>query len=581
MMLLLRKLSLRWRLVLTFMIVSAPAVLISSYIAASTISRIFQHNIEEWLDQTARFLANETLEARDEAAKSAAIIAAALTSQNSFDKQSGMAIQPFADLMQSVGYDLVKVYNKNGEIEYSLGAADLDGPYPIHQLNSIFKISDSTGAALVVGAVREAKIGGQTHYVFVANRIDDDFFNVSRAIHSLDIRVFRLTHNGNVRLISSGALHDEPFQIQPAVLAKLKAGASSVIAPAIPGDRFATVFSGLRDQAGEVVGIVSCRITGSLTGFESFSLWQLFAGLSLISGIVSALVGALFAERLSRPVRALTNGVRLVAGGDYKVRVAEEGGPELTDLATGFNTMTQQLERLRCMEQQMRHRSQLAALGEAAAVIAHEIRNPLGIIKTSTEIVRMKSALAPQEDRLAGFVLEEVARIDRLVQDVLDYVRPRTFEKVRLDLVRDIARKAVDAMMPDLTRRHITCTLINPSRPCTVLGDADGLYQALLNLMLNAADAMSEGGRLTISVGERDGQIELTVEDSGPGIRADVQERIFDPFFTTKTKGTGLGLAKVRATVENLDGSLVCKSVEGHGARFIIRLPAYEEAVAA
>jgi signal transduction histidine kinase len=219
----------------------------------------------------------------------------------------------------------------------------------------------------------------------------------------------------------------------------------------------------------------------------------------------------------------------------------------------------------------MRQSQQLAAFGEAAAVIAHEIRNPLGIIQTSAQVVRMKSSLAPAEDRMIGFVLEEVARIDTLVQDILDYVRPRDLEREPLDL-REIVSHVTEVARPALAERGISDYVVPCGVALPVAGDRDRLHQAFLNLILNAMDAMPDGGRLRIVEELGDGVARISIADQGIGMSDAVKKRAFDPFFTTKMRGTGLGLAKVQAIIGEHGGSITCESTPGHGTTFTISL---------
>ncbi|EEF24597.1 two component histidine kinase, putative [Ricinus communis] len=242
--------------------------------------------------------------------------------------------------------------------------------------------------------------------------------------------------------------------------------------------------------------------------------------------------------------------------------------------------MTRQLERLRQMEGEMRRREQLAALGEAAAVIAHEIRNPLGIIKTSSQLVAQRTYLAPPDERLLGFVLDEVGRIDRLVTEVLDYVRPNR-PTMRLALLDGIVRKAIDFMMPELEKRNITAN-VELADHIAVDADADQIHQVIINLVLNAMEAMPEGGALTVKVeaDQETTEAVLTVADTGIGMEPDVVHRMFDPFFTTKTKGTGLGLAKVLSVIEHHGGAITCTSALENGTSIVIRLPLKQKKIA-
>lgn len=563
----LSRLSLRWRLVVAFLLVSAPPVLVASYVAAAAISAVFQYNVERWLEETARFLAQEAREAQAEADKSAGIISATLARAG--ELSSVASVQPFADLLAAAGYDVVRIYDERGDTQYVLGDIALAGPAPREQRAAIFSVWVGGAARLAAGAVRPFELGGKRHFIFVANVLDEKFFTVSEGIKSLSVRVFRVESRELQAVDGSAA---DSFPVPNGVPPALLAGAPSARVLVSAGDELATAFAALRND-GDLIGVIACRVSLVGAGYERLSQWRVFAALALAAGALSMLVGFFVAKRISRPVRALTTGVRAVAAGDYRARVRAEGGREIEELATGFNVMSEQLERLHAMESGMRHSAQLAALGEAAAVIAHEIRNPLGIIKTSSQVVRMKSALRPAEDRLVGFVLEEVARIDRLVQDILDYARPIESQKMLLNLVRDVVARAIELLQPELKKHSITCAVVGADSEYPVLGDPDHLYQAVLNLVLNAIDAMPGGGRLTIEIARDGRNVELRVEDDGHGISPEVRDRIFDPFFTTKAKGTGLGLAKTKAIVEEHGGTLSCSMMPGRGAAFTIRLP--------
>ncbi|MBF9235270.1 sensor histidine kinase [Microvirga alba] len=567
-----RLLSLRWRLILAFLLVSAPPVLVASYIAAEAISVAFERNVERWLEETARFLAGDADETKIEADKSAAIIAAALSNRNGIDPgRFEHFVHPFADLLASVGYDYVQIYREDGVREYTFGQIDFVDAPPQDSRKSLYRVRVNGRDALIGGAARAVDIAGKQYFVFVANLIDEAFFNSSQASKSLDIKIFQVGPNGPAIMRKNGV--KDQVSVPESVYRALMRGAPSAISSSNAQDRLATAFAALRDDQGRLVGIVACRVAGMTAVFENLSEWQYFLALAGVAGFFSVLVGALIAQRISQPVQALTLGLRAVATGDYLGRVREEGGRELAELAAGFNLMSEQLERLRNMEGEMRRREQLAALGEAAAVIAHEIRNPLGIIKTSSQVVRMKSALKPSEDRLIGFVLDEVSRIDRLVQEILDFVRPKELHKRRIELMKEVVERVVEFTAPELAKRGLTCAVLGRNTGAVVLGDPDRLYQALLNLILNAMDATSKGGHLTVIMSLQPECLELRVEDDGIGMPEDVVRRVFDPFFTTKARGTGLGLAQAKAVIEDHAGTISCVSEPGHGTTFVVCLP--------
>lgn len=205
-------------------------------------------------------------------------------------------------------------------------------------------------------------------------------------------------------------------------------------------------------------------------------------------------------------------------------------------------------------------------------MLAHEIRNPLGIIKTSSQVLRMKSSLPPEGERMVGFVLDEVERIDHLVYELLDYARPRTLDWQPVDVNAELVGVLAFAA-PDLERRGIRVTREMAEQDCIIQADAAQLHQVFLNIVLNAMDAMPKGGELTCCVQREADMVTVTITDTGPGIDPAVRDRLFEPFVTTKPRGTGLGLARVRHILEQHGGTVACESVVGEGTAFTFRLP--------
>lgn len=574
------RLPLRLRLTLSFLAVSVPPVLIASFLAAQAISAAFEHNVEQWISEIALFMANEANEGQEEAQHATSIVAAALSRAEAEPAATPPPLEPFADLLTSVGYDFVRFYDAKGTILFARGELDLQQPLPLEPLASIFFIRRAGKPAMMVGAVQPVQVGGENRFLFVANLLDEKFFNAPQTLRSLDVHLFEVVDNGtslaDATIGSAGKMH-----VPPAIFARLRNGADSATLPHLVGNGTAIAYAALRDDRGRLVGIIACRLNGATAAFERLGSWWLFIGLAAVSGLLSLLVGISISRRMSEPLKSLTSGVRAVAQGDYAARVPEEGGREIEELAVGFNAMTEQLESLRQMEAVMRQRAQLATLGEASAVIAHEIRNPLGIIKTASELVRRKSQLAPAEDRLIGFVLDEVNRIERLVQELLDYGGPTPCSRAPLDLMSEVVQPALDFSAPELKRRGLTLELQPSPVPVMILGDRDQLHQVLLNLLLNAMDAVGANGHIVVRVVRGESTARIDVEDNGTGISPDIMGRLFEPFVTSKAKGTGLGLAKVRATLEAHEGTVECGNAPDRGAVFTIRLPLLKQSEAA
>ena len=232
--------------------------------------------------------------------------------------------------------------------------------------------------------------------------------------------------------------------------------------------------------------------------------------------------------------------------------------------------------------EKIRERDRLAALGEMAAGLAHEIRNPLGAIKGAAQCLDPKR-LPGEDGEFLGVIVEEVNRLNGVVTAFLDYARPlkQSFGPTDLNEVVTRTMRLIQNDMP----RQIELAVQLDLTVARVDADAEQLKQVLINLVQNAVQAIGEpGGRITVGTvkldrfGEFRGNmnefVELFVSDTGPGIPLDQQPHIFVPFYTTKQKGTGLGLAICQRIVKNHGGSIAVHSKPGEGCRFVIRLPA-------
>ena len=231
--------------------------------------------------------------------------------------------------------------------------------------------------------------------------------------------------------------------------------------------------------------------------------------------------------------------------------------------------------RIRSLDEVLTRANRLSALGELAASIAHEIKNPLISIQGFAK--RIEGASDPEKIRdYAGFIEKESQRLSAVLVRLLDFSHMSAPEKERLDL-NGIVDDTVLFTEHHLTRfKHIDLALEKEESLPPVYADKIHLQQALLNIMMNAAQAMPEGGPLVVRTGFRPpGWVWLSVSDKGAGIEPEHLERIFDPFFTTKEKGvgTGLGLSLTKKLVEANKGKLEVESVKGQGSTFRIMLP--------
>lgn len=224
-------------------------------------------------------------------------------------------------------------------------------------------------------------------------------------------------------------------------------------------------------------------------------------------------------------------------------------------------------------EREMARTANLAALGQMAATVAHELRNPLASIKGAAQFL-LDDANDPALVRdFLTIVVDEVDGLSRLTTDLLTFARPPAPERFLCDLVA-VVRSEADFLRSELEAGGVTLQETYAAPAWTSL-DAGQVGRALRNLLLNAAQAMPEGGRLSLSVQPAaNDAYELAVSDTGPGVPRAIQGRLWEPFFTTKARGTGLGLAQVKQVVEAHGGAIHVEDAPGGGARFVLRLPA-------
>jgi signal transduction histidine kinase len=373
-------------------------------------------------------------------------------------------------------------------------------------------------------------------------------------------------------------------------------------------------WTGIQSSAdGEVLhgyeSVLTAGAPPSMAGRLSFSLHeerrtmarlrQLFLAYFLLDSFLLICLGLYVSHQfMVRPLLRLLHGTQRVASGQYDHVVQASGSRELVALADSFNRMQGVLqekeealaanfrtlaaahEDLKDARSETMRSEKLASVGVLAAGMGHEIGTPLSSIMGYATMLRDDLAADPPRADFATRIIAEAARIDRIVRGLLEFARPEPGIREPLDCTQVIG--SVHEILSDQGFfRSISLKLqCSPGLPL-VMADRSMLQQVILNLCLNARDAMTRGGILTIrATNEQDDRgglaVRIEVEDTGDGIAAEDLARIFDPFYTTKTpgKGTGLGLAIAARIVESLGGTITAASRPGSGALFVIRLPA-------
>lgn len=276
-------------------------------------------------------------------------------------------------------------------------------------------------------------------------------------------------------------------------------------------------------------------------------------------------------------IRNLTKGVNRLKQGlqsmerDIHQLLPEMSG-ELGEIAQAVNRMAVSLTEKERLEDQLRQSEHLIALGRLATGVAHELRNPIGIIKTLVELMKQEYFQVSGIEEFAGAIEEQVKRQEVEIQELLDFGRP-TKVSMKKCSVNDLIKGVLSFSAAMLRKQSIAVELQLDSKLSKILADAEKLKQVFVNIIVNAAEAMSTGGKLEIITKETNNMVTVCFSDTGEGIPAEETSRIFDPFYTTKRTGTGLGLSISYQNIQLHGGTIEVDSDLGKGATFIINLP--------
>ncbi len=323
----------------------------------------------------------------------------------------------------------------------------------------------------------------------------------------------------------------------------------------------------------------------------------------ILTGFVSVFIGIAVALILSRfvtdPIEKFVRSMKTIAAGDLEQEIQIDTTTEFSVLARSFNQMADSLresqEELKKTYQQLMQKEKMAALGELTARIAHEIKNPLGIIKGSAQILVNEHEKDDVKIEVGGYIIEEVNRLDAKVRELLNHARPQTPALQETD-INEVLEKSIQFFESQrLEEKKIRIIReFYPAMPVLLL-DSEQVRQIVLNLMINAYEAMPDGGEIRIATAwtapsvhngsiptsgressrkeRKNGSVVVKIIDTGTGIPAEDRSKVFDPFFTTREKGTGLGLSTVNRIIENHRGTIEMSSRLGEGTEFTITFP--------
>jgi signal transduction histidine kinase len=449
------------------------------------------------------------------------------------------------------------------------------------------ELQDST--ALGLFAVRAARVGERPVYVIGGRRLDKGFLAALNL--SADMRTLLYQNRGQ---------HFIPeLLIDP--------GNNAATSGPRPADKLAPLIEAVRQSNQEMSSVVhwsadqaddevfhAIPLRGA--GKDRPLLGILLVGNSLRSyvelkrhirssallvgsaGIVLAiLLSSWAAARATRPVVELARAAREVAAGNWNTKVEVAGNDEMAELATSFNRMTAELL---TQKERLMQAERVAAWRELARRLAHELKNPLFPLQLTVEnLVRAREQSPEQFDEVvresATTLLSELSNLKGIVGRFSEFSKmPHPeLQPVQVNEVVRGAAQLFQAQLQTPGRAPISCRLELDERLTPIAADAELLHRAVSNLVLNAIDAMPEGGAMTLLTRADGAKTIIEVSDTGSGLTPEECQRIFTPYYTSKRHGTGLGLAIVQSVVSDHGGRISVQSRPGHGATFLIELP--------
>jgi len=315
-----------------------------------------------------------------------------------------------------------------------------------------------------------------------------------------------------------------------------------------------------------------------------YEAWRRYLVFSVISALIPNLLLLLLVLRtISRPLQRITLAAVEVTKGGYGTEVdLRQSNDEIGLLADSFNEMSRKMAsdiaELQRLNEQLIRVEKLAAMGTLAAGVAHEVNNPLASISSLVQMMRTQEGHSPDTREKLNMISDQIQRITRVTNDMTNFARARPGAKTEVDINKTI-HTALRLASFDESFQNIRIAKNLADGLTPVFADEDQLQQVLLNLFLNARDAMADGGMLSIKTGEQAGKIVIEVGDTGMGIAEADRNLIFDPFFTTKSagKGTGLGLAVCYGIISAHGGEISTSTNEEKGTSFLVSLPVNDE----
>jgi signal transduction histidine kinase len=561
-------------LAVTVLIILIP-MLVTGVLSGRWVSARIDESIEHWVRESAQLDEN----ALSDLHRNARVFAKAVTGATG----KGWSIRPgvspipanLQPLASELGISLVQVYGNRNHLLYSSPPAELMTSWAPGQDTAVVKVGvgeQSLLAAITIVRIPYATGGNRFYRLVLGTLFDKAFLDRMSRSTGLKTRLF-YPKNGDFAKAFSEEGRPLKLRLPPDAFRQLQNKQSYYSSSAEDGNYWG-LYSPVMDASGQVEAVLfsgreRTRYIKVLTDENILGIAIIIFGSALALG-----VGLVLSRVVVRPVEYLYNGVMRLTAQDYRAEIPIHSNDELGELAKAFNAMADSLRQARDEQQREFQRDKLTALGELSMAMAHEIRNPIGIINTASKLLDDSQDPA-RRGQLCSMIREESQRLNHLLNDFQQLARHRQPDFQEIDPAEPLER-ALRVMLTGNREIKVVHRFTHEGKHTSA--DSELLRQAWINLIRNSLEAMDKKNGV-LEVGSYvDGNVVVVyLQDNGPGIPIDEMTRLFEPFYTTKDGGSGLGLSIANTLVEANGMHLEYVPGDWPGARFAMRLPIVEE----
>ena len=559
------------------LIVIVP-MLVAGWLAAEWVSISFERRLQQWIVDAARANQGWLQAYQNDATMLGRVLVDDPAYVANIERNPEEAMPPpVRRISQELSINLVQLYTADKKLVYSSIPVEVIPLWVRGQTEAVLKVERKHKTMLAaVGITPVPRSGKPRYYLVLGSLLGEDFTDELVQLSGLKARLYYREGKNYFDLFSTpgetAALKDLP----PRAFRRLEREKKPYYSEEAEGGKYRGLYTPIVDPTGRVEAIM-------FSGLERRGVQEvltnrvvLFIFISLLGIIIGLLTGLLLSRLIVRPLQYLRNGVMQLAGQNFNANVPIGSNDELGDLAKAFNAMAARLREARDEQTQRFQKDKLAAMGEISAALAHEIRNPIGIINTSAALLDKPGDDPEKRTQLTRMIREESLRVSNLVQDFLQLSRHRQPAFAVIDPAQPMER-ALEIVLAGAKPVSVHKQFSHDG--VKIKADPGLLQQAWSNIFTNALQAMDgRDNELRLDSGVENGEVFLSVQDNGPGLPAEIMPRLFEPFFTTKPQGTGLGLTIAYTLTEANGGRLQAAPPEGRGARFVMRFPLNSEA---